>query len=86
MHFYILTWFCIFQAAPSIECSSSALGENFEDSIANFDEQFSVALICLLNKINELATEDNSEKMLNVLYRYVLLSNSIKKVFFHEKV
>lgn len=62
--------FCrFFEAAPSIECSSIPLGENFEESISNFDEQFSVALICLLNKINELAAEDNSEKMLNVLYR-----------------
>ncbi|KAE8744028.1 hypothetical protein FOCC_FOCC009312 [Frankliniella occidentalis] len=57
------------EAAPSIECSTSALGENFEDSIRNFDEQFSAALISLLNKIDELAMEDNNEKMLNVLYR-----------------
>ncbi|XP_034250701.1 gamma-tubulin complex component 2-like isoform X2 [Thrips palmi] len=56
-------------AAPSLEYSSIAIGENFEESISNFDEQFSIALICLLNKIEELAAEDNSEKMLNVLYR-----------------
>lgn len=62
--------FCrFFEAAPSIECSSSALGDNFESSISNFDETFSAALISLLNKISELAEEDNSEKMLNVLYR-----------------
>ncbi|KAK3932438.1 Gamma-tubulin complex component 2-like protein [Frankliniella fusca] len=57
------------EAAPSIECSTSAPGENFEDSIQNFDEQFSAALIGLLHKIDELAVEDNNEKMLNVLYR-----------------
>lgn len=61
----------LFQAAPSIECSSIAPGDNFEESIKNFDEQFSAALISLLHKINELALEDNSEKMLNVLCRYV---------------
>ena len=57
------------EAAPNIECSSSCLGENFEDSISKFDDQFSVALISLLSKINEIARDDKCEKMLNVLYR-----------------
>lgn len=71
------------QAAPSIECSSIALGENFEDSISNFDDKFSIALMSLLNKIDELATEDKCEKMLNVLHRYVTDILTVSNIF-HE--
>jgi hypothetical protein len=43
--------------------------DSFEQSIAKFDLQFTAILVGLLDKISELGRENNSEKLLNVLYR-----------------
>jgi hypothetical protein len=43
--------------------------DSFEQSIAKFNLQFTAVLVGLLDKISELGRENNSEKLLNVLYR-----------------
>jgi hypothetical protein len=43
--------------------------ENFERTIANFDNNFSGKLIELLKKIMDLSSESGQFKLLNILYR-----------------
>ncbi|XP_071453118.1 gamma-tubulin complex component 2-like isoform X2 [Hetaerina americana] len=58
-------------AAPDSPATERVVGESdsFEQSISRFDLEFTGMLVGLLDKIAELGRINNSEKLVNVLYR-----------------
>ena len=46
--------------------------EEFENSITNFDKNFSHLLVLLLDRITEVSTTNSEHKLMNILYRYGL--------------
>lgn len=44
-------------------------GETFEQSINGFDVRFTAALLSLLNMINDMAKDNNTKKLVDIMYR-----------------
>lgn len=60
--------------------SSLAPTETFSERIKRFDLEFTFQLIGLMKKINDTAFDTHSSKLVNLVHRYVRLTNRIHHV------